>query len=48
MSRPFSYSCNSEDRLRRVMEEVGAREKCLQHSEELLQRFKKATNRYHV
>lgn len=35
----------SEDRLVRVMEEVASREKCLKQSEELLQRFKKATVR---
>lgn len=35
----------SEERLVRVMEEMASRGKCLQQSEELLQRFKKATNR---
>ncbi|CAM9951072.1 unnamed protein product, partial [Scytosiphon promiscuus] len=35
----------SEDRLLRVMEEASAREKRLQQSQELLQRFKKATKR---
>ncbi|CAM9271045.1 unnamed protein product, partial [Hapterophycus canaliculatus] len=35
----------SEDRLLRVMEEASARETRLQQSQELLQRFKKATKR---
>lgn len=36
----------SEERLNRVMEEVELREKYLQQSELLLQRFKKATQRF--
>lgn len=41
---PPSGLC-SEERLQRVMDEIESREKRLQQSKELLQRFKKATNR---
>lgn len=38
-------SFRSEDRLLRVLDEVNARDECLQHAGELIQRFRKATNR---